>query len=115
MSTEEIKQSLNDEITEDTDSWMIPPPPPLTRTGPTLEERQAAYLKELVCDVNSLLTEEQQKKYCLLFGKHVVGSYDTEVEATLAQDQEFPNLATVLYCPPFEFQNPIRQSKGNTK
>ena len=114
MSTDENKQILNDDITEDPDSWMIPPPPPLTRTGPTLEERQASYLKELLCDIKSILTEEQQTKYCLLFGKHVLGIYDTEAEATLAQDQEFMNLATVLYCP-FEFQNPIDKSKDNTK
>lgn len=99
MSTDEDKQPLNDDITEDSDSWMIPPPPPLTRTGPTLEERQIAYLKELMSDVHVILTEEQQTKYCLLFGKHVLGSYDTEADATLAQTKEFPNLSTVLYFP----------------
>jgi len=86
------------EIHSDDDE--IPPPPKLTRIGLSFEDRQLLYLKDLMNNIAFRLTKDQQDKYCLLFGNHVVGTYDTEQAAKTAQEKEFANLMTVMYVPP---------------
>jgi len=81
------------------DDDVIPPPPELKRIGLSLQHRQMLYLQELNSNIERVLTKEQQAKYCLIFGNHVVGTYDTEEAAKTAQDNDFRNLSTVMYIP----------------
>lgn len=61
--------------------------------------RQLRYAISISESIFRILTNEQRRKYNLIFGKNVIGTYDTEADARFAQNNEFEYFHTVLVTP----------------
>lgn len=66
------------------------------------QDRESEYLDWLNTSIvhdHKILTPEQRKKYCLIFGERVLQHYDTLRAALDDQHNRFSSLLTVLYVP----------------
>ena len=61
--------------------------------------RQMQYLENLCGTLNEVLTPEEQRKYCVIFGHNLLGAFDTYEEAETARKTKYCFLQTVLYVP----------------
>ena len=65
----------------------------------SLTTRAAKYKRHIEKNISTILTTEQQKKFCLLFGKEVLGTYDSASEMERARDTNFNWCVATCYYP----------------
>lgn len=81
------------------DEEYLPSPPALRPIELSLEHRQILYLQKVMGNIESILTEAQRKKYCVIFGERVLGEFNSLEEAKQAQNDQWKNVCTALYAP----------------
>jgi hypothetical protein len=100
-NTIEEKQGNNNpmELHSDDEDY-LPPIPKFRRITLSLEDRERLYMQHMSETIDSVLTESQRKKYCVIFGEScVLGEFDSREEAVKAQNDVWKNLLTILYVP----------------
>lgn len=56
------------------------------------------YMKDLAKSIRAVLTENQRRKYCVIFGPRVLGEFDSLEEAIKCK-KSHSCLVTMLYMP----------------